>query len=330
LLADWSIELVRYKHRKREARKKNKKGEKCFVDNNAQTDDPVCVLCTQLTNELKSHKKQAADHEREKKILGELLRIDEVNASEQSLTKLIEEKLTNLSDLEREVGRLKEEEVRMAESVGRLLAERDQLHSQNVRSLELGYTEKEKYLKQSANTAKQQLTAAKKELQQLQAQLESSGRSRIGGGTGGGQDNFDNEVESLRYVLDLKKEECDQLKASNNSLKLDLERLASLEIKLQVETQKAEERSEVIKVKNDQLRQVLDEYDSLQHQLEVEVSAHLACQQELEKSLWDKQRFLGVNNEKWIELKGPTSNGNSGLILDVVQKDKGLAYSFNC
>ena len=36
----------------------------------------------------------------------------------------------------------------------------------------------------------------------------------------------------------------------------------------------------VINMKNDQLRQVLDEYDNVQHQLEVEVSVHLACQQE--------------------------------------------------
>merc|ERR1711881_317231 len=106
----------------------------------------------------------------------------------------------------------------------------------------------------------------------------------------------------------------EQLKACNNTLRLDLERYTGLEIQLQVEKQKTEEMNSVIKLKNDQLRQLLDEYDNVQHQLEIEVAAHMACQQELEKIQWDKDNFLIENEKRWKELE---NQKKSGLILDV-------------
>ena len=79
----------------------------------------------------------------------------------------------------------------------------------------------------------------------------------------------------MMVVIDMKKEENDQLRAANNSLRIDLERYNGLEVQLQVERQKVEEMNSVIKMKNDQLRQVLDEYDNIQRQLEIEVSIAL-------------------------------------------------------
>merc|ERR1712002_25921 len=100
--------------------------------------------------------------------------------------------------------------------------------------------------------------------------------------------------------------------------------MGGLEIKLQVQMQKTEEMNAVINMKNDQLRQVLDEYDKVQQQLEVEVSAHLACQQELEKSQWAKEAFLLENEKRWKEI---SNQKMSGMVLDVVQKEQALAYS---
>merc|ERR1712152_44639 len=127
--------------------------------------------------------------------------------------------------------------------------------------------------------------------------------------------NLEQELESMLVVIDLKKEENDQLRAANNSLQIDLERYCGLEVQLQVEKQKVEEMNSVIKMKNEQLRQVLDEYDNVQHS------------QEMEKIQWDKENFLMENEKKWKELE---NQKKSGLILDVVRKDKALAYSFNC
>ena len=125
----------------------------------------------------------------------------------------------------------------------------------------------------------------------------------------------------------MKNEVTEQLKAANNSLLLEMESFGVLGLNLHVEMQKTEEMNAVINMKNDQLNQVLDEYDNVQEQLEVEVSAHLACQQELETSQWRRQNFLVENEKKW---KDVTNQKKSGLILDVVQKEKALAYSFNC
>ena len=211
----------------------------------------------------------------------------------------------------------------MAESDGRQLSERDNAHSERVRSLEIVMAEKEKQLIQSSKLLKHQLTAAEREIQQLQRQLEYLGSDR----RVTAERSLEQEVESLRMVLDMKKEETEQLKAANDSLLLEMERFGGLELKLQVEMQKTEEMNAVINMKNDQLNQVLDEYDNVQEQLEVEVSAHLGCQQELETSQWSRQNLLVENEKKW---KDVTNQKKSGLILDVVQKEKAVAYSFNC
>merc|ERR1719410_3045876 len=176
--------------------------------------------------------------------------------------------------------------------------------------------EKEKQLLQSSNVMRQQLASSKLESQQLQKQIEAfeTKKRRLENG------NLEQELDSMLVVIDMKK-------AANNSLKLDLERYNGLEIQLQVERQKVEEMNSVIKMKNEQLRQVLDEYDNVQHSLEIEVAAHTSCQQELEKIQWDKENFLMENEKKWKELE---NQKKSGLILDVVRKDKALAYSFNC
>merc|ERR1739844_743001 len=219
--------------------------------------------------------------------------------------------------------KLKVENVQLAENVAVQLRERDKAHSERVRSLEIVMNEKEKQLLQSSNVMRQQLASAKLESQQLQKQIESfdGKQRRLESG------NLEQELDSMMVVIDMKKDENDQLRAANNSLKIDLERYNGLEIQLQVERQKVEEMNSVIKMKNDQLRQVLDEYDSVQHQLEIEVAAHMSCQQDLEKIQWDKENFLMENEKRWKELQ---NQKKSGLILDVVRKDKALAYSFNC
>ena len=53
----------------------------------------------------------------------------------------------------------------------------------------------------------------------------------------------------------------------------------------------------------------------------------MSCQQELEKIQWDKENFLIENEKRWKELE---NQKKSGLILDVVRKEKAVAYSFNC
>merc|ERR1712128_76401 len=216
----------------------------------------------------------------------------------------------------------KEDEFRMATDTERQLSKRDRAHSEIVRSLEIVMAEKDKQMLQSSNLLGQQLAESKREIQKLQRQLTQLENSRRIPTEG----SLDQEVNSLIMVLDMKREETNQLKATNNRLRLEMERFSGLEVKLQVEMQKTEEMNAVINMKNEQLRQVLDEYDSVQQLLEVEVSARLACQQELEKNRWTKESFLLENEKRWKDINNQKM---SGMVLDVVQKEKALAYSFN-
>jgi len=323
LLADWSIELIRSK--KRKAKKQNKKdNQKHQKECSAQTEASFCLACSEKSSQLSSQSEIISKYESDSKRMSRLFYSEDTEGDhDRDLIESVEIMLKEASAVRSEVEQLKEEGLRMAESVGRQLTDRDSCHSERVMSLEIVMAEKEKQLLQSLNLLRQQLSTAKKETQQLQrqlVQLESNRRLPAEG-------SLEQEIDSLRLVLDMKKDGADQLKAVNNSLRLELERFCGLEVKLQVQTQRTEEMDAVINMKNDQLRQVLDEYDGVQQQLEVEVSAHLACQQELERSQWAKETFLLENEKRWKEV---ANQKKSGLILDVVQKEKALAYSFNC
>lgn len=321
-LCDWSVEFLRYRAQKKKAKKqRQKEGEECQhkKDLSIQTEacDESCINCSEKSQELAEVNKTLTQYESEKSRLSQLF------GSESDIFSSVESVLKEAAEKKSEMDKLRVENVQLAEDVAVQLRERDKAHSERVRSLEIVMNEKEKQLLQSSNVMRQQLASAKLESQQLQKQIETFDckQRRMDSG------NLEQELESMLVVIDLKKEENDQLRAANNSLQIDLERYSGLEIQLQVEKQKVEEMNSVIKMKNEQLRQVLDEYDSVQHQLEIEVAAHMSCQQDLEKIQWDKENFLMENEKRWKELQ---NQKKSGLILDVVRKDKAVAYSFNC
>jgi hypothetical protein len=223
-----------------------------------------------------------------------------------------------------EVEQLKEERLKMAESVGRQLTDRDTTHAEGVKNMDAVSVEKEKQLLQSSNLLRQQLAAAKKDGQQMQKQLaQLKSINKLSPDVSPAQE----EMDSLRQVLNMKKGEVEQLRAEKNSLMLELERFGGLELRLKVDKQRMEEMDAVISLKNEQLVQVLDKYDILQEQLEMEVSAHLTCQEELERCLLEKYNCVKENEKRWREV---ASQKEKGLIMDVVNKEKGLAYRYNC
>jgi len=319
-LCDWSVEFLR-SQKKKAKKQRQKEAEKCLntkeLSIQTETCDESCQSCSEKSQELAKINATLTQYESEKNRLSQLF------GSESDIFSSVEIALKEATEKKSEMDKLKVENVQLAENVAVQLRERDKAHSERVRSLEIVMNEKEKQLLQSSNVMRQQLASAKLESQQLQKQIETFDckQRRMDSG------NLEQELESMLVVIDLKKEENDQLRAANNSLQIDLERYSGLEIQLQVEKQKVEEMNSVIKMKNEQLRQVLDEYDSVQHQLEIEVAAHMSCQQDLEKIQWDKENFLMEKEKRWKELQ---NQKKSGLILDVVRKDKAVAYSFNC
>jgi len=323
-LADWSIELIKHRQRKGKAKKEAKRRAKgrCSSECSVQTDETRCEACEKNMTLLTTQQERISKYKEEREKMKKLFVCDD-SESDIVIVDSVEQVLREAAEVRAQVEKLKNEMLKMEESLARQLAERDRAHSERVRTMEIGMTEKEKHLMQSSNQLRQQLAAARQETHKLQRQVSllEQDKQTVGGGY------LEDEVASLRQVLAMRREEADQLKAANNSLVLELERLAGLEVQLQVQCQKVEEMEAVVGGKNEQLRQVLDEYDQVQHQLEVEVAAHLACQQELEKIQWSRENVLQENAKRWKEI---SNQQKSGLILDVIQKDSALAYSFNC
>merc|ERR1711953_330504 len=286
-----------------------------------------CLDCVNVGKALEDAKAAQEETIKRAERLGQV-----VGVAPGDLVAAVEQLVDKAAHLRTELEQVRAEGRTMAERVGRQLGDRDNAHAEKVEALETLMAEKEKQLLQSSNLLRQQLAHGKKEREALQRQLNE--KISANNSSSSFSSNWEAECNSLKLVLEIRREEAEQLKAANNSLRLELERFQGLETQLQVQKQRAEELGLVVGMKNDQLRQVLDEYDSVQQQLEVEVSAHLACQQELERSQWVAESILSppqqspAREKTWKNLSNQVE---SGLILDVVQKgEKGLAYSFNC
>jgi len=317
MLADWSIEVIRARKNKNKNKKKNL--ERKEVEQ--QTDDIDCDGCTQKSEQLSWTEQQLTSHQLEKKKIGELLQ-----------TESIEDMMVEIQKIVADANKLKEESDQCKvdeESLGNQMKERDLAHNERINSLEILMAEKERELLESSTQISEQLVGSKKEIEKLNKELEKYGNTKHVE-----DPKLEQEEESLKLVIDIRKLELDQLKAANNGLRLEMERLGVLDQQLQVEKQNSSEMTALIDLKNNQLHQVLDQYDEIQHQLDIETAAHLACQQELEKVQWDMENVTNYSTENSLigskNWKNMTNRKESGHILDVVQKDKGVAYSFNC
>merc|ERR1719242_2245600 len=253
----------------------------------------LCLDCEKLGTSLEDANAAREELAKREERLGHL-----VGVEPEDLVASVEELVSKAAHLRTELEQVRSEGRTMAERVGRQLGDRDNAHAEKVEALETLMAEKEKQLLQSSNLLRQQLAHGKKEREALQRQLDekiSANNSSSTSSTTSSSSfssNWEAECNSLKLVLEIRREEAEQLRAANNSLRPELERFQGLETQLQVQKQRAEELGLVVAMKNDQLRQVLDEYDSVQQQLEVEVSAHLACQQELERSQWVAESIL--------------------------------------
>jgi len=312
LLADWSIEIIRSRARKRKTKEGNNLQSK-------KAEDPSpCTYCEQLASKLTAQAEIISQDREERRYLANLFAEDEQEAD---IIENIEKMMREASAVRTEVEELKVEREKMAESIGRQLTDRDTTHEEKVKHIEAVSVEKEKQL------LRQQLIATKKENKQMQKHLEQlESVHKLSSAGSPAQEEMDT-ANSLSRVLNMKTRESEQLRAENNSLMLELKRFEGIELRLEVDKQMMEEMESVISLKNEQLVQVLDKYDILQEQLEMEVSAHLTCEEELERCLVEKDKCVEENEKRWREVG---SKEEKGMIMDVVSKEKGLAYRYKC
>ena len=160
------------------------------------------MSCSEKSQELTKVNETLSQYESEKNRLSQLF------GSESDLFANVETVLKEAAEKKSEMDKLRVENVQLAENVAVQLRERDKAHSERVRSLEIVMNEKEKQLLQSSNVMRQQLASAKLESQQLQKQIETFDckQRRLESG------NLEQELESMLVVIDLKREENDQLR----------------------------------------------------------------------------------------------------------------------
>jgi len=320
LLADWAIELIRTRRRKE---KELKRKRKHVSESNNQTEGTACKFCHEAGAKLKHAQTNLLREEQKMKRLSKILKEDDIESVVESVLKMTQE----IDTLKSSMHELQEENNSLTGKINEEKYLLDIKQNEKIKSLEIQMAEKESQLLRTSNNVRGQLAIAKQEVSQLSKEVERFENYKNMSESG----SWQQEAESLQLVLEMRKQELDKLKAANNSLLLELERLRAVELQLQVEKQKTEEMSAVIGQKNDQMHQVLDEYEALQHQLEIEVASHLACQQELEKVQWAHQSFMGEEgrgSKEWKDIQNRKQS--SGHIQHVVHKEKGIAYSFNC
>jgi len=317
LLADWSIELLRSK-KKRLQKKENK--EKFILLASTQTEEASCSFCDAREIEINSSDAELRPEESVKRQLQELLGTDSFSDIPETLTVLIKER----KSLQESVYRLKEETVQLCMKIEEEKDTKETFVNERINILETELKEKENKLMETAQSLKFQLEEAKKDAKDLTSKLEEIKCHNQDASI------LQKEVDNLQLQLSLKQEEINHLTTANNSSQMQLENMRILHKKLEVKRQKSEELQEVVRVKNLQLIQVLDKFEVLQHELEIEVAAHQACQQELERAEWARESFIQDSQQKDRKVRGHRNTKKVGFIVDIVQKDKGVSYDIKC
>merc|ERR1719309_240221 len=156
----WSIEFIKSKKRKSEA--KCKKPKRDTKDRSVETEASICLSCTEKDSKISAYCDKLDKYKTQQNNIEKLVSYDGSDAGD-DIIESVEAVVREASAVRDEVKQLKEERLAMAKSVGRQLAERDTAHSERVRSLEMLMAEKEKQLLQSANMLRQQLAAAQRE-----------------------------------------------------------------------------------------------------------------------------------------------------------------------
>ena len=160
------------------------------------------------------------------KRLAEILKQDDV----ESIVKSVGEMISEIDSLKCKIHELQEE----SESLSKMMNEEKYLEdisqSEKIKTLEIEMAEKENQLLRTSNNVRGQLATAKEEVSHLSKEVERFENYKNMSESG----SWQQEAESLQLVLEMRKQELDKLKAANNSLLLQLERLGVVEVQLQV------------------------------------------------------------------------------------------------
>jgi len=317
ILADWTIELIRCR---KSRSKKNGKSRAQWSESVSQTEGVPCDLCEENKQKISNLRADLNKDETMKTKIKDILGVNSLTDVVDALAARMEES----KNIQENIDNLEEENTQLNAHIKEETGKTETIKKDNLSKLEKELKEKENILLDTLKCLETQLSDTKKEVNDLTLkhnELLNKNRSSV-------SSKLQQDVENLRSQIEGKNEDINQIKGLNNTLILEIEKIKTVNIKLEVEMQKSEELEEVMNLKNKQLHQVLDKYEGLQTSLEIEVAAHLACQQELEKAEWARESFMEGSQEQDRHRKNQQNKKESGHIVDIVQKDRGVAYSF--
>merc|ERR1719414_624897 len=218
-----------------------------------QTDDMECVLCIEKSTQMETLTEEA---QKAKKSSEEIKR--KLNAANSSLVGIMDVEAKLREDHEHLV--LQEAQVRyeleqLRKQYTDQLEERDQAHADRVRALETVLQGKECEWAHKNEALRRDLRQAiRSSMADTEREVESLG-------------NLEQEIESLKMVIEMRSTENRQLRVNNNQLLTQLERLAFLEGELANTRQRLDEMTMVLQNKMDSEKELLELSETLQQEL---------------------------------------------------------------
>ena len=185
-----------------------------------------CRSCQEKCSQVENVEDQLTKVDQNMKRLAEILKQDDV----ESIVKSVGEMISEIDSLNCKIHELQEESESLSKRMNEEKYLEDISQSEKIKTIEIQMAEKENQLLRTSNNVRGQLATAKEEVSHLSKEVERFENYKNMSESG----SWQQEAESLQLVLEMRKQELDKLKAANNSLLLQLERIGVVEVQLQV------------------------------------------------------------------------------------------------
>lgn len=215
------------------------------------------------------------------------------------------------------------------------LEERDEAHADRIRALEQTLQDKEcEWVHKNEELRRDLRQAIRTSIQDTEREVESI-------------DNLEQEIDSLRAVLEMRSAENRDLRVHNNELITQVERLSYLEGELRNSQHRLDEMTLVLQNKMDSERELLELSETLQEELVKSRSETLQYRKDLENRQYLQLQENGVPIKPTLKVKHSqpelflpksqpvqhrnqhqqaSSGGDKNLVMNVREKTESVAW----
>lgn len=281
-----------FNKKKRQRNKNIPKDSKC-----CQTIEMECSLCEEKSQKVQSLTMKAQEGEK----IGQEIR-QKLNAANSSLAGIMDVEARLRQDHEELV--LQEAQVRyeldqLRKQFSCQLEERDQAHADRVRTLEQCLQDKECEWAHTNEALRRDLRQAIRcSMADTEREAESLG-------------NLEQEIESLKMVIEMRSNENRQLRVHNNQLLTQLERLSFLESELANSRLRLDEMTMVLQNKMDSEKELLELSETLQQELVRSRAEIMQCKKNIEN-----RQYLQEHEKEWARPPLKVQHSHSDMITD--------------